>query len=93
MTLTDSSVCDFPKEPRIKTALVNGFPVIIKVESIEDAEDVHDFLYHQDSPVCSKALHSILPKKGDEDFWYSYHGTHRRDHYGRVYSIEKPGLE
>lgn len=53
LNLTDSSIRDFPEEPRIKTALVNGVPVIIKVESIGSARDMRDFLY-------VTKLHSIM---------------------------------
>lgn len=39
LTLKDKSIEDFPGQPRIKTATLEGYPVIIKVEPIEDQED------------------------------------------------------
>ena len=45
MTLTDPSICDFPKEPRIKSGLIDGVPVIIKVENLNNPQNNRKFLY------------------------------------------------
>ena len=45
LRLKDKSIKAFPGEPRIKTGLLNGIPVIIKVENIKNKNDGIDFKY------------------------------------------------